>query len=172
MEGFETYTDDEITQWCWLRAAEWINWPMFLSPSLVPVMLFFWEWQIVALILVICNWLWYFIAGRSGRFVSVTVANAGVYIVMAKWLVCPAAALYFYNNGQTTEALISLLWPLFPYVAMIPPLNLIGILVMPPAPIRPVQDRFMMALGYAPNYPSREEALAAKLRDTERGDGT
>ena len=113
------HTDDENTRWCWLRAMEWRNWPIFLSPSLVPIMWLFWNWQIVALVLVVCNWMWYFIVGRRGRFVSVPLANIGVFIVKAKWIVCPMAAVYFYYNGMIVESIISLLWPLFPYAAMI-----------------------------------------------------
>jgi hypothetical protein len=146
------HNDDENTRWCWLRAVEWINWPIFLSSSIVPLALLCWDWQIVALILVVCNWLWHFFVGRGGRFVSPRLANLGSYIVTAKWGICPVVAAYLYYRGQTTVSVIALLWPLFPYVVMIPGVNLVALLVMPPAPVRPVQDRFMMALGYVPNY--------------------
>lgn len=75
-----THSGDENTRWCWLRAVEWVNWPIFLSPSIVPVMLFFWKWQIVVIVLLVCNWFWHFLVGRRGRFVSVLLANIGTYI--------------------------------------------------------------------------------------------
>jgi hypothetical protein len=159
------HNDDENTRWCWLRAVEWINWPIFLSSSIVPLLLLFWKWQIVALILVGCNWTWYLLVVRRGRFVSVFLADIGVYAVKAKWVICPVVAAYFYYHGQTTASLISLLWPLFPFVAMIPGANLVALLVMPPSPIRPVQDRFMMALGYVPNYPIASTLASDRLRD-------
>jgi len=141
------HTDDENTRWCWLRAVEWIHWPMFLSSSLVPVTLLFQPWQTVGLILLIGNWLWYFIAGKRGRFVNVPLAQIGVYVVKGKWLISPVVAGYFFYHDENTPALIALLWPLFPFVAMIPGVNLVALLANPPAAIRPVQDRFMMALG-------------------------
>jgi hypothetical protein len=78
--------------------------------------------------------------------------------VKTKWIICPLVAIYLYYRGETAASMISLLWPIFPYVTMIPGVNLVALLVMPPAPVRPVQDRFMMALGYVPNYLSRAEA--------------
>src|SRR5438128_12324568 len=71
------HNDDENARWCWLRAVEWINWPIFLSSSIVPLSLLFWKWQSVAPILAVCNWLWHFFVGRRGRFVSIRLGNFG-----------------------------------------------------------------------------------------------
>ena len=142
------HTNDENNRWCWLRAVEWINWPIFLSSSTVPLLLLFCDWQTVVLGLLICNWAWYFLIGKHGKIVSVFFANIGALFVAAKWVICPLVAAYFYFHDQSTKALISLLWPIFPYIVLLPVINLVFMLIMPPAPIRPVQDRFMMALGY------------------------
>jgi len=142
------HNDEENNRWCWLRAVEWINWPIFLSSSTVPLLLLCFDWQSVAVGLLLCNWAWYFLIGKHGRNVSVPLANMGALIVAAKWIICPLTAAYFYFHGQTNKAFISLLWPLFPFIVVVPVVNLFAMLIMPSAPIRPVQDRFMRALGY------------------------
>lgn len=159
------HSDDDNTRWCWLRAVEWINWPLFLSQSLVPVFLLFWPWPQVIGGTIVCNWVWYFLVGRRGAFISVPLAGVGPFITRLKWLVCPGFAVYFYFQGQADDCWIALLWPLVvgtPVIAVIPVVNILAVILMPPAPIRPIQDRFMMALGYVLKFGSREEALAAK----------
>jgi hypothetical protein len=132
------HSDDENLRWCWLRAVEWGNWPMFVSQPLVPVALVIWPWKPVIGVAMGLNILWALLIRYN--VVIIPVAFWGAVFVRLKWLACPAAAFILYRRGATWLAALALLWPLA--VIIIGPLM--------PTMIGRLQQMFMQCLGYQP----------------------
>jgi hypothetical protein len=137
-------SDDDNLRWCWLRAVEWGRWPLFISQSLLPLMLFVCSWKIAILIVLTCNLAWRFVV--NSHFISVFLAFIGPLIVRLKWLVCPLCGYYFYSHGNKASAFIALSWPILMTVGMriIPP----SLPMIPAVQTGMIQKMFMGALGY------------------------
>jgi hypothetical protein len=89
-------------------------------PAFAPLGLIFASWTIVLGTVVGLNVLWG-ITVRY-RFISVAAARAGVFVVLLKWLVCPAAAIYIWWNGEWGSPVLALFWPVVASLAgAIPP---------------------------------------------------
>lgn len=127
---------EDNSRFALLRGIEWGNWPLFLSQSVAPLLLFALPWQTVLVSVVVANVLWAFV---RYRFISVVAANLGMYVVQLKWFICPGAAAYLYSHNQTTAAILALLWPLL-------------VIVIPGVPIKAgvLEAMVMEKLGYRP----------------------
>jgi Sel1 repeat len=173
--------DENIRRWSRLRALEWIQWPLFVSQPIVPVLLYYYPmlWDRMVFGLIVLNVAWQL--GISSRFASVRFANFGCLFVHLKWISCPAAAYLIWKNNLPYYALAALLWP----IAMMPILLFTNI---PRAIFKPtdigliggligrVQNRFMtLSLGYpaiiahppivqppSPTSPQREKSASKK----------
>lgn len=142
------HSDDENTRWAWLRAVEWINWPIFVSQPIVPVLLYLWPtlWLPITFGVVVLNVAWQL--GVLRRFVSVPLADFGCVFVRLKWFTCPAMAYLLWANSLPYHAFAALFWP----VAVLLILTIINVplgLMFKTTDIGPVQNCFMLRLGYS-----------------------
>jgi len=63
--GFNSFTPDELTRLCWLRAVEWLAWPAFLSQPLLPILYIFYSIYMVWIAVFLVGLLWLPIATIS-----------------------------------------------------------------------------------------------------------
>ena len=131
------HSDQENLQWCWLRAVEWANWPLFLSlPIGPPLLIEISVWQIIV-VLVVLDLLW---LGVRYRVVSVRLSSIGAVYSLLRWVTIPAAAIALAISGRWLTAVIAILWP-----------SLIGVVGGITRPqIGRIQVVLMRQLGYEP----------------------
>lgn len=138
------HSDEENLRWSWLRAAEWLYWPVFLSQGYAPLLLLWVNWKAVLVVVLLSNYLWVLFVRY--RVVSVPAAYLGVLFVKIKWVACPGVAAYLWLVRDRVPALLALLWPI---ILLALPLTLpIGFIIMVPGKIDRVQTMFMARLGY------------------------
>ena len=130
------HSDQDNLTWSWLRAVEWGRWAIFLSQSVAPIFLLFFNWKSVVVGTVVVNLLW---AGFVRyRFVSIKAAYLGAIIVRLKWVTCPLVATYLYLHGEKTGAAFALLWPILVFIVGAFPTTQIG----------KIQNMFMAKFGH------------------------
>ena len=134
--SFETYTDDEVRRWLWLRAIEWGAFPAYLSQPVAPILFIFYPWYFVILWIFILGVLWCFF-----RYSFVSPGLAGAVVVPVVWLKWPAAvgsSVYLFWHHQIVAGVFALIWPL---VA-----SFTGL----PAKIGVIELALAKKIGYAP----------------------
>jgi hypothetical protein len=148
------HSDQENLQWAWLRAIEWIDWPLFMSQPVVPVLLYFYDWPWILVAVLLTTLLWRVTVLQW--FVSVRLADFGPLFVLLKFVVCPVMAFLIWQRGNHAGAALALLWPVV-ILLIASPLAIFQTLLGSFFPIfghertmyvGPVQERFMNALGY------------------------
>ena len=87
---FENYTNEELEKFAHLRALEWFSWPIFLSHSIVPVLLAATQSWLVIVIALVIDFVWHFICNR---FIDVDLAIAGLFMFRLRWIAAPASVL-------------------------------------------------------------------------------
>ena len=148
------HSEDENVRWAWLRANEWMNWPLFLSQPVVPVLLYFITWTDLLVVIVVVTLCWRTIV--VPLWVSPALAYTGAFFVKLRFVTAPIMAYLLWQRGDTIIAVAAALWPLFG-VALV-----MIVLVIPDALISftrlgqasqlgPVQSRFLMAIGLRPS---------------------
>src|SRR5260370_20609095 len=100
------HPDEDNLRWCWLRAIEWGNWPIFLSQTLAPVLLLWLTWQTVVIGVFVANILWALFVRRN--FISVPLADVGDFFVLARWIVWPVATGVLFFQWRQPECWVSL----------------------------------------------------------------
>lgn len=104
------HTDEETQRYCWLRAMEWTQWPLFLAQPFIPPLLFFAAPKTILVSLVAVGWVWALI---RYRVVNVDVAGVGcVLVIFLKWpsaLICGAI---LFGQAKYNLAALSACWPL------------------------------------------------------------
>lgn len=123
-----------------VQAGQWINWPLFLSQPIVPVLLYFFPSAMVAIIIVLLaiNILWMRFVGQS--FVSPTLSNLGVFFARLKWLICPLMAVLLWREGHEYIALVALTWPV-----LLLPIAFTFHLLRPASALEETQKQFLLA---------------------------
>ena len=125
--AWKTLSEDELkARWILLRSIEWINWPLFISQSVVPPLLWFYEWQPVVVAVIVVTILWRL--AIATRCVSVKLVEIGPPLVSLKFLICPIIAFLSWWQGDRIGALVALLWPVAVLLIQLL-LNSCGILV-------------------------------------------
>jgi hypothetical protein len=145
------HTKEDNLRWAWLRAVEWIDWPLFLSQFVVPILLCFYPWQWVVGGLLVLVFIWRnFVASW---WVS-TIAGYGPPLVLLKFITAPSSAFILWKQHHFWLAPVALLWP------WIGPLFVGFLLVIPQAVVEAltpignqaqvgaVQQRFLKRLGF------------------------
>jgi hypothetical protein len=132
-----TLTDNpivrEMVNEYWLRAAEWTNWPTFVSQPLVPILFIFYSWYVVIAGLLVLGVLW---AGIRYKYINLTAARAAVpFVVFAKWPAAIGSAIYLYTQHRYFAGVLAFVWPL------------VGVIVMVPGKIGLVQRLMMRKAG-------------------------
>ena len=130
------YTDEENLRWCWLRAVEWGQWPLFIAQLFAPILLLFFVWWQVLLGIVVLTWLWALI---RYRYVNIFLVAFGPFVLILKWPVSIGIGIYFLIKNNYLLAAISGLWPL---------ITLLLICLVPSIQIGVIQTALMNRLGY------------------------
>jgi hypothetical protein len=147
------HSSDENVRWSWLRAVEWIGWPLFLSQPIVPVLLYFYSWPVVIGAVVVVAFAWR--ALIVPFWVAPSLADMGPLFVPLKFISAPMMAYLIWRRGDAPIALAALVWPfLGPVVAqwaLILPTALMELTPLGRASqIGLVQTRFLAAMGFRP----------------------
>jgi hypothetical protein len=145
------HSADENIRWSWLRAVEWIEWPLFLSQPVVPVLLYFYPWQWVFAGAALLSILWRLLVVPS--FISTELADLGPLFVALKYVAAPTAAFLLWRENEPWIAALALLWPFLGLFVVQYSVTLMYVLFMGSAQgkasqIGIVQKRFLTALGY------------------------
>jgi hypothetical protein len=101
--------DELESRWLLLRSIEWVNWPLFISQPLVPILLWYYEWQPVVVAVLVVTLLWRL--AIATRYVSVRQVEFGPLFVALKFLICPVMAFLIWCQGDRVGAVLALLWP-------------------------------------------------------------
>lgn len=132
----DLYSDEENLRWCWLRAVEWGQWPLFTGQLICPVLFLRFTWWHVAAAVVVLTWAWALI---RYSFVSLTLVATGPWITVLKWPVSLGIGVYFVMKGSYQLAALSGLWPVITLALMwVTPAMRIGVM----------QTTLMNRLGY------------------------
>lgn len=131
------HSDDENLRWCWLRAIEWGDWPLFISQPIIPILFLFFPWWQIVIAIVILTWLWAFI---RYKYINITLADLGPLFVLLKWPISVGVGIYFLIKHNYFLAVISTFWPLITL--------LISHFFSPHIQIGKLQKIFMDRLGY------------------------
>src|SRR5262249_52665799 len=108
--AWKTLIGDELkARWILLRSIEWINWPLFISQSVVAPLLWFYEWQPVVVAVIVVTIIWRLTIAT--RRASVKLVELGPPFVCLKFLICPIMALLIWWQGDRVGAVVALLWP-------------------------------------------------------------
>ena len=103
------HTEQENQQWCWLRAVEWEQWPLFVSQPLIPPLLLFAAPATIFATLILVGWLWSLVRHRA---VHPDLAYVGcIFVGFLKWpsaLIC--SGLFLWRHEYSLAALAAL-WP-------------------------------------------------------------
>jgi hypothetical protein len=150
MRAYLRYSVDDKIKWAWLRAVEWIEWPLFLSQPLVPILIYFYTWPIVILSVLVVNFLWR--AFIVPFWVSPFIARIGLFFVSLKFISAPLMAYILWQKGNTYEALIAVSWPFFgswlaSYLLIVPETLLRLTSIGEASQIGLVQKRFAEKIG-------------------------
>jgi hypothetical protein len=155
------HSNDDNVRWSWLRAVEWIEWPLFVSQPVVPVLLYFYRWPVVLGGVVVIAFLWR--AVIVPFWVAPSLADVGVLFVKLKFITAPLMAYLLWQRGETLIAVVALLWPLigsFAQWVMILPSALLSLTPLGKASqIGPVQARFLLAIGFQPTKPRTRDEM-------------
>lgn len=118
------FSDDENVRACWLRAAEWGKWPIFVSQPVVPLLYLKFPWVWVLSAIVILNVVW---SPFRDRLANVQVATAGAFFARLKWITIPVSAFLAVRNEAYVVCVLSLLTPIVvPLVGMLTPFREVG----------------------------------------------
>jgi hypothetical protein len=147
------HSDEENIRWSWLRAVEWLEWPLFISQPVVPVLLYFYRWPAVLGGVVAVAFLWRALV--TPFWVVPSLANIGPFFVKLKFVSAPAMAYLLWQRGDMPGVVVAALFPILGTIVaslvMIPPLALLSLTPFGKASqIGLVQVRFLSAIGFQP----------------------
>ena len=107
--SYHDFTQDELTRYAWLRAAEWPSVPGYSMMGIGALFLPFVNyWTLVVIILAI-NIVWSVV---SRSFYSLLISNAAVWINKLKWITAPGVAIYALTHHDHRLAIAAITWPL------------------------------------------------------------
>src|SRR5712671_5961941 len=129
------HSDQDNLTWSYLRAIEWVRWPVFLSQPIAHLLILFSDWKAVVISVVVANAIWALV---RYQFVSTSLAYFGALLGRLKWLTIPPVSVYLFSRGRPQSAIITLLWPIIIFIIGIVPTTQVG----------RIQKMFMNALGY------------------------
>ena len=138
--NFETYNDEEIRRWLWLRALEWAAFPAFISQPVAPILFIFFRWYFVVLGVVTLGFIWRFV---RYSFVSVRVADAVVVpVVWLKWPTSIGSSIYLFIHHQPVAGVLAVIWS---FVA-----GWTGAVIGFPTRVGVIELAFAKEIGYVP----------------------
>lgn len=134
--SLETYTEEELRRWLWLRSIEWGAFPAYVSQPIVPILFIFYPWYLVILSIFILGILWCFV-----RYSFVSPGVADIVVIPVVWLKWPAAigsGVYLFWHHQIAAGVFAFIWPLIA--------SFTGL----PAKIGVIELALAKKIGYAP----------------------
>jgi hypothetical protein len=140
------YTPEQTLRLAWLRAAEWLAWPAFISQPILPILYLFWPWYYVIAWVAIATMMW-----RSVRykFLSYRLAAAGCLFVRLKWPVMLVVSIYFALHREYWLSVLTLCSPL---VSM-------ALVVLAPGMIGVVQRQIVVQLMFESDVKALDNSL-------------
>jgi hypothetical protein len=100
----------EVDRFLWLRAAEWANWPSFVSQPIVPCLLIFYPWYYILGGVFVLDILW---ASIRYTYVNVTAATkAVIFVSFLKWPAAVFSAIYLLRDHRYLSGALAIAWPL------------------------------------------------------------
>lgn len=114
----ETFSDEEVRRWLWLRAIEWGAFPAYLSQPVAPILFIFFPWYFVVIWIAIVGAIWCFV-----RYSFVSVRLASVVVIPVVWLKWPAmlvSSIYLFWHHQFGGGVLALLWPFVASLTCLP----------------------------------------------------
>jgi hypothetical protein len=103
------YGDEQMKRWLFLRAVEWIAWPIFITQPMVPLLLIWFPlWRVLLSIAA---------ASLAWRVVCVFLVSPALswmgawFVTVAKWPSALIAAAVLGSRGRYLAAAIALAWP-------------------------------------------------------------
>lgn len=137
-----------------VRAIEWTNWPVFLSQSVVPVLLIYYPWYWVIAAVACLEFAWSFV---RYRYVSLRAANSAALLVSyTKWPATIAAGIYLFIQHRYMIGVIAVWWPL----GLTAPLCAFG-------QVGKVERLLGMSIGLEDPETTRNRIIEYRLRATE-----
>ena len=132
--NFESYTDDDVRRWLWLRAIEWGGFPAYLSQPIAPILFVFYPWYFVVLGIVCLGIAWCFV---RYSFVSARLADAVVIpVVWLKWPAALGSSIYLFAHHRSAVAVLAFVW------------TLVAAFTCLPAQIGRIELAFAKKIGY------------------------
>lgn len=126
----------EVDRFLWLGAAEWANWPSFVSQPIVPCLLIFYPWYYILGAVFIFDVLW---AKIRYTYVSVTAATkAVIFVSFLKWPAGVFSAIYLLREHRYLSSALAIAWPI----------GLCGVVGIP-GQIRRIEPMFARKMGLA-----------------------
>jgi len=112
-----------MREWCRNCADYWLNWPMWLSDILAPILLLFIPVLYVLTFFLLTNAIWAYLI--SYRWASLWLASYGHYVVQTfRWWVTISCAVIQILQGRYATALFTMCWLLIHIaVCMVMPSN-------------------------------------------------
>ncbi|MBI3669774.1 MAG: hypothetical protein HY237_08355 [Acidobacteria bacterium] len=103
-------SEPQLRRWLWLRAAEWTNWPSFVSQPIVPVLFIFFPWLYVLAGVFLVDLLWALV---RYRYINVRAANyAAYFVVFTKWPAAIGSAILLFVHHSYFAGIVAIVWPL------------------------------------------------------------
>jgi len=103
-------SESQLRSWLWLRAAEWANWPSFVSQPIVPILFIFFPWPLVLASVFILDILWALV--RYG-YINVRAASYAVnFVFFTKWPVAFVSAILLFAHHRIFAGILTIAWPL------------------------------------------------------------
>lgn len=131
------HSDQDNLRWCWLRAVEWGEWPLFIAQPIAPILLAFgFNYLVVAGAILALTYIWMIV---RYRFISPWLVDVGSDLVHLKWPISLVCAWLLWRRGATVPAVLAGTWPLVTLV--------LGI-ITPSTKIGVIQRGLMHSLGY------------------------
>ena len=140
------YTPEQVLRLAWLRAAEWLSWPAFISQPLLPILYLFWPWYYVIAGVALADVMWRFV---RYKFASYTMASVGCLFVRLKWPVMLVVSIYFAVHHEYLLAVLTLCSPLV----------VMAMLVLAPGMIGVVQRRIVEQLMFESDVQALDNSL-------------
>jgi len=108
----------EMQQYSLLRAMEWLNFPTYISPLFVPILMFKYNVFSLLVALFVISLVWTQI--RYSFTSEIVSSLASIIVPIAKWPICLFCAYIFYDSHRTLEAIVSAIWPIGSILLVIP----------------------------------------------------
>jgi hypothetical protein len=105
---FFQFSAEQLQRLCWLRAAEWLGWPGFLSQPLLPILYIFYPvyWVLASVFIAGLLWLPF-----RYQFASLQLATLGSFWVRLKWVTIPLGIVVLLHQRRYVAALVTLTTP-------------------------------------------------------------